>query len=85
MRSVEASRAAWQSKAELTKSEMLVLQALASHADQNFECYPSLDRLATMARLSRRQVIRVIASLRVKGQIAVTDNAGGRNKCLGSA
>ena len=81
MRSVEASRAVWQSKAKLTRSELLVLQALASHANENLECYPSLDRLAGMSRLSKRQTIRIIDSLHRKGQIAVTENAGGRSKC----
>jgi DNA-binding MarR family transcriptional regulator len=81
MRSVEASRAVWQSTADLTKSELLMLQALAHHADQNLECYPSMERLAVMTRLSKRQAIRVIDSLRKKGLISVSENAGGRHRC----
>lgn len=81
MRSVEAGRAVWQSKVKLTTTERLVLRALADHADQNFECYPSQDRLATMTKISKRQVIRVIARLRDKRQIEVAENAGGRSKC----
>ena len=81
MKSVEASRAVWNSGAKLTRSELLVLQALASHANADFECYPSLDRLAEMSRLSRRQVIRVIHRLRDKKQVAFDDNKGGQKKC----
>lgn len=81
MRSVEATRAVWQTNEKLTRSELLVLQALASHASEHFECYPSLDRLATMTRLSKRQVIRILRGLRKKGHIAFEENHGGRRKC----
>ena len=46
MRFVEASRAIWQTKANLTTSELLLLQALGSHADEHFECFPNTGRLA---------------------------------------
>lgn len=81
MRSVEASRAIWQTQANLTTSELLLLQALGSHADEHFECYPSTGRLATMTRLSKRQVIRILRALRTKGLLAFEENRGGRKKC----
>ena len=81
MRSVEASRAIWQTQANLTTSELLLLQALGSHADEHFECYPSTGRLATMTRLSKRQVIRILRVLRTKGLLAFDENRGGRKKC----
>lgn len=79
MRSVEAGRAAWK-VGDITPSERLLLHALSSHADDHFECYPSLDRLAAMTRLSKRQVIRLIHSLRSKGYLSVEENRGGRSK-----
>jgi Helix-turn-helix domain len=81
MRSVEASRAVWQTNEKLTGSELLVLQALAHHAGEHFECYPSLGRLATMTKLSKRQVIRLLRGLREKGHVAFEENRGGRQKC----
>jgi hypothetical protein len=81
MRSVEASRVIWQTKEKLSGSELLVLHALANHADEHFECYPSLGRLATMTKLSKRQVIRILHGLREKGHLAFEENRGGRQKC----
>ena len=80
MRSVEAARAVWTSRADITRSELLVLQVLASHADNNFECHPGFDRIAQMSRLSKRQVIRIIYKLRDKNLIAFENNMGGLAK-----
>jgi len=77
MGSVAASRAIWFSSAKLNRSQMLVLQALASHADANYECRPGLQRLATMSRLSERQVRRILHELRQKGYLSFDDNKGG--------
>jgi hypothetical protein len=81
MRSVEASQAIWQTQAELTRSERFLLQALASHADELLECYPSTGRLAAMTKLSKRQVIRLLRGLRERGHLAFEENHGGRRKC----
>jgi hypothetical protein len=81
MRSVEASRAIWNCSVDFSRTELLVLQALASFANAEFECFPSVKRLASMTRLSERQTIRVIHKLRDKGAIAFDDNRGGHRKC----
>lgn len=80
MRSVEASRAIWQTGANLSTSERLLYQALASHADENMECHPSVRRLAEMTRLSERQIIRLLHGLRRKEYLLFDDNPGGLHK-----
>ena len=79
MRSVEASRAVFNCPAKLSPSEVLMLQVLANHADENFECFPSLDRLAKMSRLSRRQTIRILHRLRDR-EVIHFEGKGGRQK-----
>lgn len=52
-------------------SERLVLLALASIADQNGVCWPSLQTIARMAAVDRRQAIRIVQSLESIGFISI--------------
>lgn len=51
-------------------SNLLALLALADHADDFGECWPSEDRIAKKIRMSLRQTQRILASLEQKGEIA---------------
>jgi hypothetical protein len=79
MRSVEASRAIW-ANVDVKGSELLVLQALASFANDDFECWPSVARLSQMTKVCPRQIKRILQQLRAKGLIAFEDNRGGKHK-----
>lgn len=52
-------------------SERLVLLSLASIADQNGVCWPSLQTIARMAAVDRRQAIRIVQSLESVGFISI--------------
>jgi DNA-binding transcriptional MocR family regulator len=60
------------SSSTLNPSEVLVLIAIANHVDDQGRSWPSLDKIAKNAHLSRRQVIRVIRQLEEKGEIEIT-------------
>lgn len=79
MRSVEATRAAWNAPANGT--ELLLLQALAGYAGETFECHPSVPTLAGKIRKSERQTIRLLHRLRDRKLIHFEDNRGGQRKC----
>jgi hypothetical protein len=61
----------------LSQSQTLVALALADHADDNGECWPSIDRIATKARLQRRSTQVIIRHLEELGLITV-QRGGGR-------
>ncbi|HEY6330639.1 MAG TPA: helix-turn-helix domain-containing protein [Blastocatellia bacterium] len=61
---------------DLPQSEMLVLQAMADHADhQGRNVYPGIGLIAWKTKYSVRQTIRIIAKLKARG-ILVEQKAG---------
>lgn len=60
--------------------ELLVLLALADFANDQGECWPSMPVLAHKARLTERQVRRVLDKLAEAGEIRRIRSTGGRNK-----
>ncbi len=64
---------------DLPNAEMLVLQAMADHADhQGRNIYPGTELVAWKTGYSERQVIRIIDDLTQKGILVVTHHGGGR-------
>ena len=58
---------------------LLVLLAIADFADDNGVAWPAVDTLAIKARLTRRQVLRIIRSLEARGELEVR-RGGGRGR-----
>lgn len=73
--SLAATRAVW-AGAPASGGELLVLLALADHADDAGWCWPSAQRLAAYTRLSRRQVFRHVRRLEQRGLLEVERRAG---------
>ena len=73
--SVAASRAVWAS-APVGGGELLVLLALADHADEGGLCWPSATTLAAHVRLSKRQVLRHLLKLEDRGLLFIERRAG---------
>jgi len=73
--SVKAISHVWEhSKQSGTK--LLLLLALADHADDKGVCWPGIDRLARKTRQSRRNVTRLLAELQKSGEIRIGVNEG---------
>ena len=60
------------------KGDMLVMLALANFADERGTAYPSIGRIARMARMEPRSVQRILRSLERRGYIRTTRSRGGR-------
>lgn len=58
------------------QSELLVLLALADHADENGKCWPSMERIARKARMSIRTARRTIRKLEAAGLVSVSVSVG---------
>lgn len=63
--------------ADLKGSDLLMLLAVADHANDEGVCWPKVKTLATKARLSTRQAQRVLQRLEDDGYM-IRDNIGGR-------
>lgn len=74
--SVEWMGQVWK-HAELEGSSLLLLLAIADHANAEGYCWPSVPTLAKQARLSERQAQRVLVQLE-KGGFIRRENKGGR-------
>ena len=61
--SIQAVRTVLNNRGDLTDAEFIVLIAIAEHADDEGECFPSVTRLAGYLARSNRQTQRVIAGL----------------------
>jgi DNA-binding MarR family transcriptional regulator len=61
--------------------ELLVLLAIADHANDDGAAYPSIPKLAQKARLTERQARKVIRKLEEAGELRVERSNGGRNRC----
>jgi hypothetical protein len=58
--------------------ELLILVALAAHADRDGVSYPGIDLMAASSRRSRRGVYLILDSLKRLGAIEVVRRGGGR-------
>ncbi|WP_306150679.1 helix-turn-helix domain-containing protein [Roseovarius sp. MMSF_3281] len=56
--------------------EVSVLLALANHADDEGRCYPSLKRIAKLARVTERGVQKIVKRLEDRGYLDVQINKG---------
>jgi hypothetical protein len=65
----------WDDK-RIGRRDKLVALALADHADDDGRCFPSIDRIAEKALISRRSAIYAIARLEELGVLSVEHNAG---------
>lgn len=69
----------WQRK-ELKGGKLLVMLALAEHADAAGECWPGMPLLMEKTRLTDRQIRRVLNTLHAEGTISIEERAIGRGK-----
>lgn len=74
--SIRLANHVWE-HAQLSGTDLLMLLALADHANDEAVCWPSLERLAARCRISKRQAQRVIQRLIAAGEIYV-DAGNGR-------
>lgn len=56
----------------------LVLLAIADHANDDGECWPSIARIADHANISKRQAVRIVAELEADGSLQI-QRGDGRN------
>lgn len=66
-------RFAFDNALDVSGSELLVLVALCEWANEDGLCWPSHDSIAKRARVSRRQVIRLVQSLVGRGLVEVDE------------
>lgn len=69
----------WQNK-DLKGGKLLIMLALADHADAAGECWPGMPLLIEKTRLTDRQIRRVLNLLEKSGQIVIEERAIGRSK-----
>lgn len=67
---------------ELTDNKLLVLLALADHANDDGICWPSLPTIAKKSRLSESQARRILKWLREKKYIEVVETGNGRKSTI---
>ncbi|MBP8291458.1 MAG: helix-turn-helix domain-containing protein [Caldilineaceae bacterium] len=65
-----------------TGSALLMLLAIADHANDEGVCWPSVETLAAKARVQARQAQNLIAHLVESGELAVQRGAGRRNTSI---
>lgn len=71
--SIKISATVWQSSRHKS-GNLLVLLALADHADDEGKAWPGIPRLARKARLSRRHTRRCLNQLVASGELEVLPN-----------
>ena len=59
------------------KSDFLVLLALADHANDEGECWPSIDRIAEVSRCHRSAVFKSLKRLELSGYINIRNTPKG--------
>jgi hypothetical protein len=69
----------WQ-QSKLKGGKLLVMLALAEHADAKGECWPGMPILMEKSRLTDRQIRRVLNALATEGYLAIEERAIGRGK-----
>jgi len=60
-------------------SELLMLLAIADHANDQGKCWPSLETLARKCRVSKRQAINIIHQLEASGELSIKRGGGRGN------
>jgi Helix-turn-helix domain len=78
--SVRVMSAVWDDQEIRNLGELLVLLALADHADDRGFCYPSMARIAEKARMNERSARRICRRLETSGRLEKEANSGGRNR-----
>lgn len=73
--SIEITRAVWED-ANFSQTALLVLLALADHANDDGVCWPSVARLATRVRTSERHVQRILGNLEQAGWLTRDERPG---------
>lgn len=73
--SVHAVTAVW-NHSQQTGSALLMLLAIADHANADGVCWPSIPRLAAMVRVSERQAKRLILQLQESGELEIESRRG---------
>lgn len=73
--SVQVIQRVWENSAQ-DGARLLLLLAIADHADRNGFCWPGIERLAGMIRMSRRQTSRLVSELKQSGELLVFERAG---------
>jgi DNA-binding transcriptional ArsR family regulator len=76
--SVKVMASVWEFGPE-DKSDLLLLLALADYANDDGECYPSVGKLATKARMDERTARRHLRNLEEAGYIETRFNRGRGN------
>lgn len=65
---LEATRYVWEYSKQ-KGSALVVMLALAKHADKNFEAWPSCQTIANLTKMSRRYVVKILEKLKKAGEI----------------
>lgn len=73
--SVKVSSRLWENS-HASGGDLLVLLALADHANEDGECWPGIASLASKTRMSERNVQRILRRLREAGELHVTQRPG---------
>lgn len=77
--SIRATAFVWDQSTQ-TGAALLMLLAVADHANDDGICWPSIARLAEKARVSERQAQRLIQQLETAGDLQILDRGNGRGK-----
>lgn len=77
---LERIREVWSESQVDDPTQVLVLTILASHSNADGICDPSVAGIAEKARISERQVTRILHSLHESGEIVITERRGRRNQ-----
>jgi DNA-binding transcriptional ArsR family regulator len=67
---------------ELSGSRLVIMLCLADHANDDGECWPSIERIAKRARLHRQNVMVHLRELETAGYITVTRIEGRHNSYI---
>ena len=76
--SIHAMTTVWQ-RSTASGSTLLLLLALADHANDSGQCYPAIETLAAKTRMSERQTIRIIQAAEQLGELTTQRNANKAN------
>ena len=75
--SVKVMSRVWD-ESKMASTELLLLLALADHANDYGTCYPGIEHLAHKTRKSERQVKRLLVKLEAAGELFIPHRNGGR-------
>ena len=75
--SIEVATYVWRNSKH-KGTDLLLLLAIADHSNGDGQCWPSIARLAKMARVSESHAKNVIRKLKKSGELSVVVNAGGK-------